>query len=49
MVTTPIIEIRTLPGLDLVDIVRVASGYVSDSRYDVIHTDSEDYAHRSVC
>jgi len=38
------IEIRALLNLDRVDLERVASGYVSDHKYAVVHTDGPDFA-----
>ena len=38
------IEIRELQKLDLVDFERIESGYVSDRKYSVVHTDSADYS-----
>lgn len=35
------IEIRALTRLDLTDLKRIASGYSSDGKYVVVHTDSE--------
>lgn len=38
------IEIRELKQLDLADLERVASGYISDRKYDVFHSDTESNA-----
>ncbi len=35
------IEVRALTRLNLADLKRVASGYSSDGKYVVVHTDSE--------
>lgn len=37
-------EIRVLLNLELTDIVRIARGYISNSRYAVVHTDTETHA-----
>jgi ribosomal protein S18 acetylase RimI-like enzyme len=37
------IEIRELPDLNFTDLVRVADGYVSDSKFAVAYTNSPDY------
>jgi ribosomal protein S18 acetylase RimI-like enzyme len=34
-------EVRRLTRLDLTDLERIASGYSSDSKYDVVNTDAE--------
>ena len=35
------VEIRTLRELDLTDLKRVASGYSADSKYAVVHAETE--------
>ena len=37
------VEIRPLTELNLADLRRIASGYTSDSKYAVVHTEGEGF------
>ena len=43
------IEVRSLTGLNLADLKRVASGYSSDSKYAVVHTEAENCVSFELC